>query len=75
MTPGMIERIWIILAAILVIVAATLLWRNNVSAAFVTATLGAVAWFLSYRAQMRARMAVTEGESEEMETGEDPDEN
>lgn len=66
---------WIILAALLVIVAAIFLWRSNVSAAFVAATLGAVAWFLSYRAQIRARLAVTEGESEEMETSEESHEN
>ncbi|MDX6500536.1 MAG: hypothetical protein QOG23_3796 [Blastocatellia bacterium] len=70
----MIERIWIIVAAILVIVAATFLWRNNVSAAFVTATLGAVAWFLSYRAQIRAKLAATEVETEEPEIDEDSDE-
>jgi hypothetical protein len=73
--PAMTERIWIILAAVMVIVAAGFLWRNNVSAAFVTATLGAVAWFLSYRAQIRARMAVTEADSPETETNEDSDEN
>jgi len=67
----MIERIWIILAAALVIVAATFLWRNNVSGAFVTATLGAVAWFLSYRAQIRARLAATEVDAENLETNED----
>jgi F0F1-type ATP synthase assembly protein I len=71
----MTERIWIILAAVLVIVAATLLWRHHVSAAFVTATLGAVAWFLSYRAQIRARIATTEAESGEIETNEDSHEN
>jgi predicted membrane protein len=69
----MIERIWIIVAAIMVIVAATFLWRNNMSAAFVTATLGAVAWFLSYRAQIRAKLAATE--TEEPEIDEDSDEN
>jgi aminoglycoside phosphotransferase family enzyme len=69
----MIERIWIIVAAILVIVAATFLWQNNSSAAFVTATLGAVAWFLSYRAQIRAKLAATE--TEEPEIDEDSDEN
>jgi hypothetical protein len=73
--PAMVERIWIILAAVLVIVAGAFLWRNNVSAAFVTATLGAVAWFLSYRAQIRARMAATEADSPETETNEDFDEN
>jgi predicted membrane protein len=71
----MIERIWIIVAAIMVIVAATFLWRNNMSAAFVTATLGAVAWFLSYRAQIRAKLAATEVETEEPEIDEDSDEN
>jgi hypothetical protein len=70
----MIERIWIIVAAIMVTVAAVFLSRNNVSAAFVTATLGAVAWFLSYRAQIRAKLAASEGESSEPEIDEDSDE-
>lgn len=74
MTTGTMERIWIILAAIMVIVAAAFLWRNNVSAAFVTGTLGAVAWFLSYRAQISARLAASEANSEEAETDKDANE-
>ena len=70
----MIERIWIIVAGIMVIVAAGFLWRNNMSAAFVTATLGAVAWFLSYRAQIRAKLAATEIDASEPEIDEDSDE-
>ncbi|MDX6529515.1 MAG: hypothetical protein QOH41_1805 [Blastocatellia bacterium] len=70
----MIERIWIFAAAVLVIIAAAFLWRNNMSAAFVTATLGAVAWFLSYRAQIRAKLAATEVDAEESETNEDSNE-
>jgi hypothetical protein len=70
----MIERTWIILAAVLVIVAAAFLWRNNMSAAFVTAALGAVAWFLSYRAQLGAKLATAEEGSSEQETHEDADE-
>jgi hypothetical protein len=70
----MVERIWIILAAVLVIIAAVFVWWNNMSAAFVTATLGAVAWFLSYRAQIRARLAATEADLEEAELSEDTDE-
>jgi hypothetical protein len=70
----MTERIWIMLAAVMVAVAGAFLWRNNVSAAFVTATLGAVAWFLSYRAQISARLAATEADSEEAETDEDANE-
>ena len=68
------ERIWIMVAAVMVVVAATFLWRNNMSAAFVTATLGAVAWFLSYRAQIRARLAATEADLEETEPSEDSNE-
>ena len=67
----MTERIWITLAAVLIIIAATFLWRNNISAAFVTATLGAVAWFLSYRAQIRAKLAASEDEAGNLETNED----
>jgi F0F1-type ATP synthase assembly protein I len=70
----MSERIWIMLAAGLVIVAAAFLWRNNVSAAFVTATLGAVAWFLSYRVQMHAKLAAAEEDPREQEPNETSDE-
>ena len=70
----MTERIWIILAAIMVAIAGAFLWRNNISAAFVTATLGAVAWFLSYRAQMRAKVLAAEVHYEEKETNETSDE-
>ena len=64
----MAERTWIIIAALFALTAGVLLWRNNMSAAFVTATLGAVAWFLSYRAQMRAKIVAAERESEEQES-------
>jgi Flp pilus assembly protein TadB len=56
----MSERIWMILAAFLLIVAAVFLWGGNLSAAFVIATLGAVAWFLSYRSQLRAKIPIEE---------------
>jgi hypothetical protein len=47
------DRVWMIVAALLLITAAVFVWRNNLSAAFVTAALGACAWFLSYRTQLR----------------------
>ena len=68
------ERIWIMVAAVMVAVAGAFVWWNNMSAAFVTATLGAVAWFLSYRAQIRARLAATEADLEEAELSEDSNE-
>ena len=51
----MSERIWIALAAVLLIVAAVFVWRDYFSGAFVAAALGACAWFLSYRSRLRDR--------------------
>jgi Flp pilus assembly protein TadB len=64
------ERAWMIASALFLIVAAVFLWRNNLSAAFVIAALGACAWFLSYRAQMRGRIVDDETE---VSTGSDSD--
>ena len=55
-----IERMFTILSGLLLLAALILLWRNNLSVAFVIATLGVVSWFLSYRAQLRARIAAAE---------------
>jgi hypothetical protein len=51
-----LERMFTILSGLLLLTALIFLWRNNLSAAFVIATLGVVAWFLSYRAQLRSKM-------------------
>ena len=51
------ERVFTILSGLFLLAAVVLLWWNNLTAAFVTATLGIAAWFLSYRAQTRARVA------------------
>lgn len=67
----MTERVWIIVAGVCLLAAAVFLWRDNLSGAFVSATLGVVAWFLSFRAQVRAKLATeTEPDSIE-ETNED----
>jgi hypothetical protein len=69
----MAQCIWTIVAALFALAAGLLLWRNNMPAAFVTATLGAVAWFLSYRAQLRAKIDA-EKDSNELEADEQTDE-
>ena len=71
----MAERIWIIVSALLAITAGVFLWRNNLSAAFVTGALGACAWFLSYRSQLRAKIAAEEKDSEEQQDIEESNEN
>ena len=68
------ERIWLIGSSLLLIAAAVFLWRNNLSAAFVSAALGAVAWFLSYRSKLRAQVAASEQDSGEQEASEESDE-
>lgn len=68
----MIERVWIIVSGMLLVVAAFFVWRNNLSTAFVTAALGACAWFLSYRAQLRKK--INDDESRHEESSESPDE-
>ena len=67
-------QLWIIVSGILLVTAAVFLWRNNLSAAFVTAALGACAWFLSYRTQLRATLETEADESDE-EPYEQSDEN
>jgi hypothetical protein len=52
------ERLWLIVSMLCLIVAALFLWRAQVDeaygrAAFVVAALGACAWFLRLRTQLR----------------------
>ena len=61
------ERFWILCSAAFLIVAAIFLWRNNLSAAFVIAALGACAWFLSYRTQLREQIPDDEESDDEPE--------
>ena len=44
---------WLIMAGVGVGVAAIALWFQHTDVAFVAATLGAVAWFLHYRMQIK----------------------
>ena len=62
-----LERVFTIVSGLLLLVALIFLWRNNLSAAFVIATLGVVAWFLGYRAQLRAKIAAAEAPIEDDE--------
>ena len=61
----MIERVWIMLSGALLVFAAFFVWRNNFSAAFVSAALGACAWFLSYRGEMKKKIADDEASADE----------
>jgi hypothetical protein len=48
-----VKLFWLIVAGVCIFVAAYFLWRRDFDTAFVIAALGAVAWFLNYRAQLK----------------------
>lgn len=47
------KLLWLIVAGVCIVVAAYFLWRRDFDTAFVIAALGAIAWFLNYRAQLK----------------------
>jgi hypothetical protein len=65
-----VERIWTIIAGLGGVVAATSLFLDNTNVAFVAATLGLVAWFLSLRNRLRKSIAVTSDAEDEHINGE-----
>ena len=71
----MTERTWTIIAGAFLIVAAVFLFRDNINAALVAATLGIVAWFLGLRDRLRKSIMASSNEThEENNTGGDQDE-
>ena len=65
---------WMIMAGIGVGVAAIALWFQHTDVAFVAATLGAVAWFLHYRRQIKESITPREPEAIDNEGMDDLDE-
>ena len=57
--------IWIIASILCLIAAALLLLRENYDAAFVSAALGAIAWILNYRFQLRGKISEEGGTTED----------
>jgi hypothetical protein len=66
----MIERLWMVASGILLVLGAFFVWRNNLPAAFVTGALGACAWFLSYRAELRKKIEDDESNHEDVSQSE-----
>jgi hypothetical protein len=61
-----VKRFWIILAGVFAGIAIVLFTRGDYDKAFISAALGSVSWFLSYRVQMRELVKANEP-PEEME--------
>lgn len=71
MKLAFLERAWTIAAVVLLLIAALFLLRENYNAAFVAAALGAVAWFLNYRSQLRSTISEPSEIGEENATNSD----
>jgi hypothetical protein len=69
------ERVWIIIAGLGVLVAGLFLWRGNVTVTFVAATLGVVAWFLSLRDRLQKSILPASEEDEEEDAEEEQNTN
>lgn len=54
------KHVWMILSALSALIAVIFLARHNYDNAFVCAALGAVAWFLRYRAQIKEMVKANE---------------
>lgn len=61
------ERIFQILAVILIGIAAFFLWSGNWDGVFVSAVLGAVSFFISFRFQVKERLASRAAERVQIE--------
>jgi uncharacterized membrane protein len=66
-----LEKIFQILAVILIGVAAYFLWRGNNDGLFVSAVVGAVCFFLSVRFQVKERMDERARQAQEIEESKD----
>jgi len=69
------RSVWTIASILCLIAAAVFLLRENYDAAFVLASLGAVAWILNYRFTLRQTIPEPRGATEvEVDASEDEDE-
>ena len=49
--------VWLVIAGICLVAAAIAFWRQQLSTAFVIATIGVLAWFLRYRIDLKESLA------------------
>ena len=64
---------WLAVACLLLLAAIFFLWRGLTDATFVAAALGAAAWFLNVRAQLRRKFPVEEEDEAEVVEDESED--
>jgi len=60
-----VKQFWMATAGVCILVAAVFMWQRDFNSAFVVAVIGAVAWFLNYRIQMKSITAAAEAERDQ----------
>lgn len=68
------KTLWMIVAGACIAVAAVLILRGNIDAAFVVAVIGLVAWFINYRLQVKATLVAEDAQQDESIGDKDSDE-
>lgn len=68
------KSLWVAIAIVCTLVAIVLIIQLKFEGAFVVATVGAVALFLNYRQQLKARLTERERENESFDQGPGVDE-
>ena len=56
------KTFWLIVSALCGVIALFFAFKNNYENAFVAAAVGAIAWFLSYRVQLKQKLKDDEEE-------------
>jgi hypothetical protein len=65
------ERAWLFCSGACLVLAALVLWRGHVDAAFIIGVFGAVSWFLSYRVRLKRVIMENSPEPDHEEGSED----
>jgi uncharacterized membrane protein YhfC len=60
-----VKHLWLTISFISTAVALVFLFRRDFDKTFIVAAIGAVAWFLSYRVQMKELVAQADEQSEQ----------
>ena len=63
------KKLWVPIAAVFGLVAVVMFIQLKFEAAFVVAALGAVSWFLNYRAQLKDQLADDDLDYEHVDEG------
>jgi hypothetical protein len=53
------KLVWMVIAVCCLLAAAIALWRQELNAVFVIATIGVLAWFLRYRGDLKESLTET----------------